>query len=651
MNDQKESGRTRQQSQQTVPVQQDFLFVDAAQAKTSLQGRRNARSFVMQKARREHPWSTSKHAAKQRRVGSSNSKSPASIGTPDSTHSPNTATPSPPVLLARPDYFTPVRPGAFALTGESVCPECQILVCRPGQDLCPRCVILKPPPPAKDPDSRLFDPFRTSSVEITASVSELLEHFVTQMAPGIIAVDVRNRSTLMRSDWFGTAMGHPGFMHSLLCTVALHLYIFGRGTVDTILYHRAQAIAAINAAISSPDTNAGISDANIGAVFNLLTVEESLQLPQFEQAQLQEDQPKQRAIHLNGLGRMIQLRGGLMAINSNRILQAFILWHSTAYAIFHFSAPDDTTLDYISTANFPRHPPGYRPNISQHLINYCRNANVTEKLTALVESVLVLIADLNVWYGDPESPLDPLDIQNFSCALECLLLDWLRENESSVTPLEDALCVALLIFTVRTTEAMKLQSGAHLLHFAASKRLQKALNCTIRNQWQSCPELLLWVLSIGAISADGSDDSPWFVYQTSLACDTFNIHTAHALLERLHYCGWVSYKLDEAVCYLWERIVKLRLEPFINVPTKPEDADSPVGPLQHHVAEPDLVEWESIDWAALSLGFDVPDETDTSIGGDGGLFLPSLVGVNTDMLHDLNTGYTSGWPTPQHPSQ
>lgn len=149
------------------------------------------------------------------------------------------------------------------------------------------------------------------------------------MAPGIIAVDVRHRSTLMRSDWFGTAISNPGFMHSLLCTIALHLYIFGRGSIDTILYHRAQAIAAINAAISDPDLSVGISDANIGAVFNLLTVEEGLLLPYFARERLNEDQPNQWAIHLNGLQRMVHLRGGLKAIKSNRILQAFILWWVT----------------------------------------------------------------------------------------------------------------------------------------------------------------------------------------------------------------------------------------------------------------------------------------------------------------------------------
>lgn len=234
--------------------------------------------------------------------------------------------------------------------------------------------------------------------------------------------------------------------------------------------------------------------------------------------------------------------------------------HSTAHAIASFDTPNPTAMDYISNASFPRHPPRYRPDVSQHLIDYCRHAGVKDSLTELVESVLTLIADLNVWFGDPNSPLDPLDIQNFSCVLECMLLKWLRDNETFITPLEDALCVALLIFTVRTTEALQRRSDVHLLHFAASKRLEKALNCTIRLEWQYCPDLLLWILSIGAISADGSAESTWFIYQASLACKEFGILSADALLARLHLCGWVSYKLNEAVRCLWQRIVNLRLE-------------------------------------------------------------------------------------------
>lgn len=237
-----------------------------------------------------------------------------------------------------------------------------------------------------------------------------------------------------------------------------------------------------------------------------------------------------------------------------------IIRHSTAHAIAAFEVPEASTRDYINTGSFPRHPPGYRASISQHLLDSCRRAGVKDSLTELVELILILIADLNYWYGDPDSPLDPLDLQNFSCVLECMSLKWLRENEPLITPLEDALCVALLTFTVRTTEALQRRADVHLLHLAASVRLEQALNCTMRSDWQHCPDLLLWILSIGAISADGSAESSWYVHQTSLACAELGISSAEALLTRLDLCGWVNFKLNEAVKCLWERIIHLRLE-------------------------------------------------------------------------------------------
>ena len=68
-----------------------------------------------------------------------------------------------------------------------------------------------------------------------------------------------------------------------------------------------------------------ISDATIGAVFNLLCVEESLFWP-FLKKEADGVQANQRETHLNGLRQMLQLRGGLMAIATNRILYSFILW-------------------------------------------------------------------------------------------------------------------------------------------------------------------------------------------------------------------------------------------------------------------------------------------------------------------------------------
>jgi hypothetical protein len=234
--------------------------------------------------------------------------------------------------------------------------------------------------------------------------------------------------------------------------------------------------------------------------------------------------------------------------------------HATAHAIGEFRPPEPLTLDYITSGNFPHHPPGYSAQISLHLLDSCRLAGVQESLTDLVEQVLILIADLNVWFSDAASRLDPLDIQNYSCVLECRSLEWLCTNGHLITPLEDALCVSLLIFAYRTTEALQQRPKKHFLHMTAGKRLEQALNCTSRSEWQYCPDLLLWILAIGAISAQGSSESDWFVYQASLACAEFDVPSVEALLALLNHCGWVSYNLNDAVRQLWDRVIEIRSE-------------------------------------------------------------------------------------------
>lgn len=158
-----------------APAQREFLFVDAAKAKSSRQGRRNARSFVMQKARRERPWSTSKHTVKQRK--SPETPSPTTISTPDLSTTPITATPSPPIAYAGTEFFPITDANSFPGIKSEICSDCQIFLCRPGQNLCPRCVQLQPSiRTAEDLDNSLFDPFGTSSIETNGRVSELIEH-------------------------------------------------------------------------------------------------------------------------------------------------------------------------------------------------------------------------------------------------------------------------------------------------------------------------------------------------------------------------------------------------------------------------------------------------------------------------------------------
>jgi hypothetical protein len=90
-----------------------------------------------------------------------------------------------------------------------------------------------------------------------------------------------------------------------------------------------------------------------------------------------------------------------------------------------------------------------------------------------------------------------------------------------------------------------------------------------------------------------------------------------------------------------------RQEPHFEPPLKAEDANSPVGPLQHHVAEPDFVEWENIDWAALSFDPETPGGGFGGTEGNSGVglspnFSSPYVGGADEHLYDFGTGYSFG---------
>jgi hypothetical protein len=152
------------------PVQQSFLFVDADQQKASRQGRRNARSFVMQKARKERPWSTSKQTAKQKIQGRTSSRS---VGTSESSYASSEKTPSPHVMPIRADYGCTAERDSRRVSRLNVCLVCQSFFCQPNnRTYCPTCQ----PAPAKDPNSTLHDPFQAASVPLDKSVLDLLKH-------------------------------------------------------------------------------------------------------------------------------------------------------------------------------------------------------------------------------------------------------------------------------------------------------------------------------------------------------------------------------------------------------------------------------------------------------------------------------------------
>lgn len=102
----------------------------------------------------------------------------------------------------------------------------------------------------------------------------------------------------------------------------MHLQAFGGSKSGDVLYYKSKAISEINTLLADEKTST--DDSNIASVFVLLCLEESQIAPGMSEEDVAWNQ-MQRTIHLNGLRTMLQQRGGLSALSSNRCLQVFIL--------------------------------------------------------------------------------------------------------------------------------------------------------------------------------------------------------------------------------------------------------------------------------------------------------------------------------------
>jgi hypothetical protein len=157
------------------PFVLEFKFIDSSGSATGpRRGRREVRSFVMQNARRQQPWSTSKVGRQPRtsRAEGSNNRGARSstrssgpdngCGMKDIELRQQTASPTP-TSISKADH-----PSCFA---------CYLHVRRKNTKLCVRCEnLLRPPHEDFGLDNTSLDPFDTLPVRPNFSVMKLLDH-------------------------------------------------------------------------------------------------------------------------------------------------------------------------------------------------------------------------------------------------------------------------------------------------------------------------------------------------------------------------------------------------------------------------------------------------------------------------------------------
>ncbi|KAF2235036.1 hypothetical protein EV356DRAFT_514665 [Viridothelium virens] len=529
---------------------QSFHFVEPQYGRQRRgQERRDIRSFVMQKARREKPWSTSKrvkHASYKGRAGESIELGPSSTGNllPSRTLSKKGK-----LGEAMEDSLEPENPETQSdqvLGWPMDSNEMQWHVHSPQ-------LGIHMPHAGDSVGNGVLDPFATYPIDLDARSLGLVEHYISVLAHEAIPVDVRRQSNVLKTQWFALAMTHRAFMHSLLATAAMHAYTVGKASYYDIIRHKSLAVQEINLNLSDPISR--IDDGNIAAVFSLLCVEESMLLPFIAQdGESQDLASSQRLVHVNGLKRMIELRGGLAGLRVNQCLQALIIWHVALHSVASFYPPYLPLPESSHKNSQPQRQSPYndRPTAPSQILTCCFDLGVDQDLAILLDDLSFLTTQLAHWLNDPQAPFEPVDLQTRGNMIQVRLLGKYSniQTASLPSPMQSTLCLAALVFTVLVFQSRH-ELGIQALHHTALDQLTQNLILTQDYEWERVPDLKLWVLVIGAIGARGSAELPWFLNMLSSFCLDQRLTKTDEVIQRIRPLFWIDEQLNGVLMQLW----------------------------------------------------------------------------------------------------
>ncbi|KAE9377527.1 hypothetical protein N431DRAFT_478767 [Stipitochalara longipes BDJ] len=344
----------------------------------------------------------------------------------------------------------------------------------------------------QSPSTRL-DPFATFPVAMEPYMDTLLHRYFA-LAPSI------SKTAKAAQGWFLLAMTDAALFHSILCGSALYMDLL-TGRQDSVerLTHMKESVHLLNTRLQVPDT--ALSDSTLFAVA-LLAEFEARMLFFFLPPSLHYRHIISFAfwsavgnfanweLHMAGLHKMVQLRGGLSALEEQfqlKFLQADLTGSISTLSPSRFLFP--VTLDFeFSTSDLPL---GLQTIV----------ASFPEEGTRTP-----ILADLQSLVSLPSSLALRRDHAVFALQHRLLSL-----NLSAQSPLlgdtEELCALAALLYLSQS----QLQ-GPNLHSPAPTKILLSLKLClTLFVLTPQTRDFIFWVTFVGAVAAKGRGERSWFV--------------------------------------------------------------------------------------------------------------------------------------------
>ncbi|CAI7598148.1 unnamed protein product [Penicillium viridicatum] len=172
------------------------------------------------------------------------------------------------------------------------------------------------------------DPFKSYPISVQPWTPLLVDHYLMNMAVDIPELDQPGTPGLLRTSWFPLVMTEPALFSVIILLAASHyaaLQSNPSGMRIDLLSLRCEAILSINHCLEAQQPGT-VNDALIGAIAKMASYEAMF------------GSLENYSIHMQGLARVIDLRGGLTTLGLNGLLYRMVIWIDRNSAFLHGSA-------------------------------------------------------------------------------------------------------------------------------------------------------------------------------------------------------------------------------------------------------------------------------------------------------------------------
>ncbi|KAI2793672.1 hypothetical protein POX_a00256 [Penicillium oxalicum] len=368
--------------------------------------------------------------------------------------------------------------------------------------------------------------------ELDSESTALLHRWFFDISDALFPPQFCTKFDIIKSIWVNYILADEAYFHSTLAISASYVdFRRRRSTISSkTLHHITQAYALVNMKLSGPFS---VSDSAIAAVVSLAIYQQVHR------------QPTTGLVHLHGLHRMIQLRGGItrlmqenraLALKPLRLDVELAMQMGTPTLFCGNEVPVQPILcdPDVSSGPFSK-AASWMPLIMLNLLSFSRLLNEVETRQKL--------------------KLNPLDYTETLLFLLYRLVEISRLGQPStkrgglygnVTNL-----TMLAFMTTLLPEYTRDGSSGTLL----SDRLGSAIQdlCVIESESLGCnPPLLLWVLLMSGISVLNPQHYHWLLPLIADTCERLKLNNWAVIQQQLGQFPWI-FALHEAPGHrLWE---------------------------------------------------------------------------------------------------